>query len=524
MKPKQQLTRLLVAGMLMAGFAGLSYAQTTNYLVDQFNTDTTSSLVNLHYGTASPVLTWDTNQNATTSMGPNTAGSGAIQWVIAWPTNNDQVAVRRFFNNGNVLNLTLYTNISFDIKFDPSSATDGFGSYGAVEVDWIPQSDGWPSTANTPQAYATFTSANNGWQHVSLALSASSIPKLSTVTGLAFKIQQNKTGQNLTGTTTFWIDNVILGALNQVLHPVMSLRQLKSAPGLTMVAPGGGNQFIRTLLMAVDSVNGVQNFSWVGSGSTPVTYSTSIAAYPDTNHTFFQSVIFLVPNGGGGNPAIDYTAPNVAQLVVMNRADGTATGSFQYKTNQPNGNSQYVGSGNLATITCPSPLGTWSLTFLNDTNITMTGPGNISTNFNLPDAATAQIFANPLTAYFGNQQNGANNSGQFSTYTEFAIKGVTASPEIDEVFTNETSINTASWSVDSATPGDTFILQPTDKYWVSWTIPDTGFGFQVSTNLSDWIDPGVNNLITTERARAVVLPSMTDSLPTSDPMYFRLMK
>jgi hypothetical protein len=508
--------------LVTSALAGIAHAQTTNYLVDQFDTDTTYLFANQGWGTASPVISWDGSQNATTTMGPNNLGSGSAQWVVAWPTVNDQVMVTHSFN-GDVLNLNNYTNISFDIKFDPTSATDGAGSYGAVEVDWVPQSDGWPSTPNT-QAYQTFATGNNDWQHVSLAISASANPKLASVTSMGFKLQQNKTGSNVSGTTTFWLDNIILGAVTRITPPTMSLARVTTPPGLMMVAPGGGNDYNRTLLMALDTVNGTPNFSWVGSGSTPVTYSKTIVSYPDANHTAFQSVIFLVPNGGGGDPSIDWTAANVAQLVVMNQADGTATGSFQYKTNEPSGNSQYSGSGNLATIHCPSAIGTWSLTFLNDTNITLAGPGNVSTNFNFPDATTAATFANPLTVYFGNQQNGPNNAGQASTYSEFKIHGVTASPGIDEVFAGESSINAANWAVDAYVLNDTFIVQPTDRYWLSWTIPDTGFSAEVSTNLSSsvWTDPGLTNIVSTTVGKMALLPSMATNFPAGSAAFFRL--
>ncbi len=54
-------------------------------------------------------------------------------------------------------------------------------------------------------------------------------------------------------------------------------------------------------------------------------------------------------------------------------------------------------------------LGTWSITFNNDTNFTMTGPGGVSTNANFPDEATAQVFANPMRLYFGSDQGGPAN-------------------------------------------------------------------------------------------------------------------
>jgi hypothetical protein len=176
-------------------------------LVDQFDSNTSGSYVNQKWGTAVPVVTWDGTQNAITTLGPNNPGSGSAKWVVSWTITGDQVQVTRAFNSGAVLNLTNFSSVSFDIMFAANSATDGKGSYGAVEVDAIPQSDGWPSTA-----LAIYTSAvanGNGWIHVSLPVNAAGNAKLSAVTGIGLKIQQSQTGANLSGTTTFWIDNII---------------------------------------------------------------------------------------------------------------------------------------------------------------------------------------------------------------------------------------------------------------------------------------------------------------------------
>jgi hypothetical protein len=181
--------------------------QATNYVVDQFDSNTAGSYVNQNWGTAVPSITWDNTRNATTSLGPNNPGSGSTKWVTPWTTTGDQIEVTRAFNGGTVLNLNNFSTVSFDIMFASNSATDGKGSYGAVEIDAVPQTDGWPSTA-----LAIYTSAvanGNGWIHVTLPVSASGNSKLSAVTGMGLKVQQSATGANLTGTTTFWIDNLI---------------------------------------------------------------------------------------------------------------------------------------------------------------------------------------------------------------------------------------------------------------------------------------------------------------------------
>jgi hypothetical protein len=187
----------------------------------------------------------------------------------------------------------------------------------------------------------------------------------------------------------------------------------------------------------------------------------------------------------------------------------------------------YYGSGALASLICSNgPLGTWSMTFLNDTNVTLVAPDGGHTNFFLPDAATIQtLFANPLTAYFGNQQNGPGNAGQSSTYSRVKITGVTLSPEIDETFPGPVlnpDPGNAKWRVVCDVPSDVFLMLPEDKYWVRWTVPDTGFSLQSCATLvgGSWADPGLTNIVITSTEKRMLIPA--SSLPAGSAGFFRL--
>ncbi len=185
----------------------VSNGQSINYVVDAFDTNTSGLYLNQHWGTAIPAITWDTTANASSTIISNQAGSGSSKWVVPWTTTGDQIEVTRAFNNQTVLNLSNFTIISFDVMFSSSSANDGRGSYGALEVDAIPQSVGWPNTALG--SYTSAVSNGNNWIHVNLPVTASGNSSLSAVTGIGFKLQQAETGVNLSGTTTFWLDNII---------------------------------------------------------------------------------------------------------------------------------------------------------------------------------------------------------------------------------------------------------------------------------------------------------------------------
>lgn len=223
-------------------------AQSTNFIVDQFDTDTSSLFVNLHWGTASPSIAWDSSANAVSSIASNTPGSGSTKWVIPWTTIGDQIEVTREFNSGTVLNLNNFSTVSFDIMYSNSSATDGQGSYGDLEVDAIPQSVGWPNTA---LAICTSEVSNgNGWIHVTLPVNAAGNTNLTAVTGIGFKIQQSETGANLNGTTIFWLDNLIFSGYAPVpVSGTPQILQLNSAATRQRVefqisnAPAASNPF-----------------------------------------------------------------------------------------------------------------------------------------------------------------------------------------------------------------------------------------------------------------------------------------
>jgi hypothetical protein len=519
----ENLTATLL-GLLTAGLAIVGQAQTTNFIVAQFDTDTTGQFFHWGtWGTAYPIITWDGAVNQTTTLGPNTPASGSAQWTIDWSVDppDDQVMETYPFPDSAVLNLVNYTNISFDIRFDPSSATDGLGSFGGVEVDWVPQSDGWPSKG---LGTAFFSASNTNWVHVEMPFDASTDPKLSAVTQVGFKIQQIHTNAWLTGTSMFWVDNVILhGRAATISPPTVSLASVKTPPGLMVVAPGGGNGYRRGMIRTLDPVNGSPNYSWLGQGTTPVAYSLCITSYP-AGHYYFQSEIFLVPNGGN-DTSVDYNAATVLALDIRNLPDGTASAKFRYKINHPWANAEDY---QPAVLVCSNGiLGTWSMTFLNDTNVAVTAPNGAITNFALPEAA-AMEFYNPLSVYFGNQQNGTANAGQASTYSRVKITGVTQSPEIDETFAgpdlNPDPVN-AKWKVVGEMPSCVFIVRPDHKWWVNWTLPDTEFSLQGSPTLAagSWLtDPQWTNVVNTALGNRMLIPE--SSLPSVPVSYFRMVK
>jgi hypothetical protein len=529
-------------GLALAGASLASQAQSVpNYIIDQFDTNSPgdySTEVGYYgdagWGTARASFTFNTNNAKPAVAGaPNNPGSGSMEYMIPWTSTGDQdQAGRTSFNTinvaGDALNGDNYTNLSFDIMFLPDCATDGNGSYGDLITSFYGGCGWWCVNLGV---YNSLVSNGTNWIHVNIPIPAGSLSSNAiggSLTGFGFKVQQNRTGGNLTGTTDFLIDNIILEAPQiPPPPPTLSVSRVTTPPGLLIVQPGptGGNEN-GELLLADDSVNGYSE-PWLGAGANPVTYSMTITNTPGTNFAGIQSVIELVPGGGTGDTGPAYQFGTAAQLVVQDNADGSATATFGWKTNVPASTPVTV-----TTLTSASgAVGTWSLTFLNDTNLTVKGPGGLSTNINLPSEDVAQQFAGQVAVYFGSLNYGStNNAGMGVTYSEFSISGVenttNASPSspIDDVFANDAGVLSTDWiAVAPSTPNNAVLIQPTDVYWVGWTLPDDGFSLSSSPTLGAgavWTSTGLTSYVVTSLQHIVIVPQ--SSLPATKQGYFAL--
>jgi hypothetical protein len=144
-------------------------------------------------------------------------------------------------------------------------------------------------------------------------------------------------------------------------------------------------------------------------------------------------------------------------------------------------------AGTIATIGSPSPNGTWSITFNNNTDVTLTAPNGSVTNFSMP-AAAAAMFADPMHVYAGIQPNQIGNIGQGLTIKRIKITGATNS--VDEDFSVPGALTGTTWNI-SAGDRTGLIQVPADAvFWFSWALPDTGWTMQWAEDLDNnfWSD------------------------------------
>ena len=311
-----------------------------------------------------------------------------------------------------------------------------------------------------------------------------------------------------------------------VTAPPMLTLKAEAAYGLLKVV-SGPNQYDRQNI-ATDTTS--NDYGWIGGGATPVTYSLTIADFPGPAYSGLQAHVFLVPNSTGST-APDYDNPAVVMLDIQGRADGTATAWFRHKVNEPGDNAFLYGAGTLGQLDCPTgAVGTWSMTFLNNTSVTVTAPNGAALQLTLPNAAAIQsAFGGRLTAYFGNQPNSVSQVGQSTTFSRIQISGAPRGQAIDETFPGP-SLNqhptTVSWQwlTPAASPAGISLPLSNNGLALSWTLPDTGYSLQFAASLSPaaWADLTLPNISTQGNSKTVHVTR--SALPNSGRGFFRLIK
>jgi hypothetical protein len=284
-----------------------------------------------------------------------------------------------------------------------------------------------------------------------------------------------------TNPITFWIDNVAAttSSAPPPPPPPPTVSIFKAVPGLTLFTGSGTSLYNRESLEADQN-----DYTWVGA-SGPVSYSFTIASYPIPLADQVQHHIFLIPNPGTETDP-DYAEPNLIFFDLESTTNGDPVWMFRYKTNEPNGNTMVYGVGTLATITnIGGALGTWTATFNDDTNVTMTSPNGTTTNFNIPDTtgATSALFASGVAIYYGAQAGSSGGANDHLVASEFKVTG-TSSDFDDNFVTDAGTLDTSIWEVNAAFPSCVQLVAQSDPLWIQWTSPATGFTLESTPTLT----------------------------------------
>jgi hypothetical protein len=514
------LTVLMLAASMAVGRADVIYYQNTFDNSSSFQTTANYNpppiAVRFDSGTATAQSTF----SAAWASGPTydaggSSGSGSVKINWNWNFTADGAGSCAIVIDLFPAQITNASAISFDIMLDPASTPGGYGDYGYFQVATRDNSYNWNNTSFAEGLITAVGGTPGVWAHVN-------IPLTGVNTNVrAITIQDYvDSGRAIVGPETFYIDNLTISVPGVTVPPTNYISPA-GTKGLYMLTsansapddPQYQRQGIRTVNCA---------YGWVGSGANPVTYSLTIAEFPSSAYSNFEAYIFFVPtnsaSGGPTEPNADYVEGSVGQMNIQNHADGTATGQFQYKWADPDDSGGYLFLGSVSNS---SPLGTWSITFSNNDNFTLTAPGGAtySTNLNTGDGLT--YFNYPLGLYIGTRPNSTNNTGQQNIFSQFQVVS-NAVTLLNETFSTPTLSST--WALAAEDVNDILQVPPSTAYLLSWTLPDTGFNLQVSTNLANsgaWHDPGLTKT-TFNGKRTVLIPSTM--VATNSPALFRLVK
>jgi len=515
---------------MLACSTSVGLAQTTDWM-QTFDTSTSTGPWVVWWGTAT--ITQDATQNCTT----NVPDSGAMKYVAPFVgASGEQFMTFAGFHYGwqwdgtTVLDGSKYTNLIFDIKIDPSTAPAVNGAdLGQLALGFT--APGWPSTGVPFLANYNIPLTATNWTHVVLPINPTEAG-IQSINGIYIKMWS---GGHLTNTWTAYIDNLELQAIPSDIPPppppTMALQSTTS--GLQLISTTKGGASARYSIHPATA-----GYSWMNSPIS-TTYAVTIKQYPTyASYANFQTHMFLIPSSslpyGPGDTSCDWNSTNLIFVQIADNGDGSAYSRWMYKTNVSNPNNrwdgQIFGSNTLATLGSSTILGTWKVTFNQNTNVTFTAPDGSSTNFVFP-AESAAYFADPngLYAYIGMQPNSAGNVGQSSVISEIKMTGAVdgngnPSPDIDDTFATA-PLDTAIWGTTASDPKGVQVVTEDTPFWLLWTVPDSNFTLQYADDITapsgNWGDPYglMANVIQIGSVKRVLVPK---SLSLTNQLYFRL--
>jgi hypothetical protein len=345
----------------------------------------------------------------------------------------------------------------------------------------------WPSTGVPLVGYYTIPLTATNWTHVVLPIDPTT-SGMASINGIYIKMWSDG---HLTNTWTAFFDNLEVQAIptNIPPRPPPTLSLAKPVPGLAFVAASGG-QYDRQEIRTTGS-----NYAWYGA-SGPVSYSFDIVKLGESAPSGFAAFMHLIPGmPDPTRPDSDWHETNVLMLTVQNNADGSASSALRYKTNSFESNGHLYDTGFLGGVGSSTPLGTWTLTFNNDSDFTLTSPSGEKLTTNLPPEVVS-IFKDASTNMqinIGGVPGDPSRLGQMAVITRAKITGTPGQPNVDSDFLEE-SRDTNVWGIvaSSATYGVQQI--PTNAaYWLKWTLPAIGYTLETKPTLGPgaWTDSTV---------------------------------
>jgi hypothetical protein len=558
---KRKTSHSIAIATLLVAAAQFAAAQTADRTINSFDTGTQGAQPDgcgFWYGTGTGG--WDASQDATGNGGGSlyiqtTWGGGdtPLTEYVCLPGDN------LWWQGAGTFNLSDYKSIQFDLKWDtastvgisewndPASFPNGTlsGSVPGLEINAAAGNGGLTLLVTTNIANA----ASNGWVHVVIPVNPLQ-SGIDPCVGIMFKkwLNNNATISGGPHTANFWVDNVILEGTAGPPPPPTIKPLAKPSRGLNVFASTQANSFYDRQEIVSRETNGL---CWIGSASVanPVTYSFTLTNFPTDPATYgCAAYLFFSPNPGFIPAAPDWNNTNCAVAVLQYGAGG-ATLQFQYKVDEDNQNAMlsggheargyytnapgswdgvtpnYLETGNLGSVTNATVLGTWSIRFTSDTNVTLIAPDNSSSSLVIPPYNVGKLgpTTNGFNLYLGFQANNLASLNEAAVYSRFKVTGVASA--FDEDFLAQTTLDTNRWDNSvSGGPSGVRIIPAGSAYWMNWSLPDGGFAAESTADLANplsWFDlTGPSVSMVNQRSKLIA----SSELPAGGSAFFRLTK
>ncbi len=395
-----------------------------------------------------------------------------------------------------------YTYASFDVYIENPNNLTGFGIMNLF-------TKGWGSLGGIN--FNTNHVAK--WTHFEIALPST----VTSADGLRFQF-----GGGMTNTLIYYLDNVRI--YKPVTPPSIGLHKAGPA-GVQVTMDDNASQWQRDAISTpADASAG--SFFW-SYKEYPVSYSFTLSDFPSPGieRRGFEAHMYLVngdtvPNNELSGAA-DWNAADILIMRIVNRTNDVLC-TVDWKTNLAGANPLTNALYHPVSVAAPSGIGTWTLTFNNLTNATVTGPGITATNFDLPEEAVYQNFS-PSSSFiqFGTFKNDGDNDGhnnqRSATFSRLQYTG--SGFPFDDSFDGPTLTNKYVWRATRAS-AVTFV-PPGTAWWVNWTLPADNFTVESASDVAGpYSAASVTN--TFQRGATMFGAVPLDALPDTNKVFFRL--
>jgi hypothetical protein len=520
MKQKTKLLNWMPSGILALILAGSTSTALAQLTIATFDTDLSEQNGGLG-GSVAPTTAW-----------ASTGNPGGSEYVtVPWGNKTGWQDSQINFNVGG--NASSYLLLECDIKVDiaNSQITDS-GDYGGMGLYF----NGWNGDQGWTWVGGGTIANTAGWQHFSGSVAVYAGHFDQVVVGL--NVNQYGTAPHA-GTCHYWLDNVKLTAV-PVYVPPPTMQNPQPAPkhtGLTLL-PATQSQWQRVMVYPATALGTA--FGWYNSAHFPVSYSFTIADFPNLPN--YGAQVFWVPNvsmeWGVGDTSIDWNMTNGMVLSISGNNTNPPTGwgvSMAAKTNLSGANC------NL-TITNYSygqlPVGTWTVTFNNNTDFTITAPDSsvVSASLTAGEADYISGHANGSTAmtpYIGIQNNNLIGIGHPAVFSNIRIHNIITNgiPGTLEDNFNTGSLDTTNlWAKLTDNQADITVNSGL-AWYLAWNMPnDNGYGpLQAASSISgSWVDfsPANSWIVVngTNRTATITTANLQSKLGGTDVGFFRLVK